>query len=512
MHNNTTVYMRRLIRKVKYWYHRYHIEYNPESEEMYESARTNLENFEHEYPSYIQYDSPSFVVGYGDTLTSKIHTLPMLSVAHSYDKLITIKKLKILLNHDSLVMEPKVDGVALSLYYEDGMLDCALLRGNGYKGEDIYALTHHISDIPQHLPYNITTIVRGELFLPKSTTDKHLRTQLAGLIRRNIVSNYGIKFIAYDIYDSNVTTRIMGNLVMIEYGFRVPKSSIITNISMIDLDSTTHEDLNYEVDGYVFKINSYSISESMGITSRYPKSVFAFKFVRSSVISTVIRIEWKMKKSGVIMPIIHIEPINMDNIVVSKVSGHNLNFIISRKLGIGAKVSISRVGNTAPQISNTVQGVDVIPLLLCPFCHIQIILDSINYICNNSTCYQKCYIEIQFFLKSLKINGLGTNMIKHLSNKYHDIDTIIKHLQSYDWIRNKSDEKVLQIIKSRHFSRKELWIAMGIPGISHAYINKLDFSVDISLVGDGIKDTIFLKYYNKYQIQIENWFQVLNNV
>ncbi len=235
----------------------------------------------------------------------------------------------------AVVVTPKLDGAAVSLLYVNGQLLRALTRGDGKKGLDI---TNHISTlVPQTIiGSRELTQITGEVVAPK--TIKNARNYAAGALNlkdTNEFRNRDLKFIAYGLQESwcDLWSQDLNFLKINRFS------------TVMDSDWSEYPD-----DGLVFRIDNNKEFETRGYTSHHPKGAYALKQIQSGVITTLKDVVWNVGKSGVVAPVAHLEPVEIDGAVVSKATLHNMRYIVDMGLEIGCQVEVIRSGEIIPRI------------------------------------------------------------------------------------------------------------------------------------------------------------------
>ena len=377
--------------------YRYYIQNDPlVSDYEYDSLYKLLEKFEKENPQLITADSPTQRVGSGlvKDFPKVEHLVPMLSLENSYnadDLLDWDRKARELSKLDIVeyCVEPKFDGASISLIYDNDLLSRAATRGDGVTGDEITINTKQIKSVPlsaKFSKYKIEQIeIRGEVLINKNNFKNYNqklmeeglpplanpRNAAAGTLRikdtaevgrRNLeVFLYHVSYLITDngqqTTDNKQPTTHSGMLEMLwELGFRSPKKEMkVVNgidkvIEHINEFETKRDDLPYEVDGMVIKVNNLHLQEQLGMTSHHPRWAIAYKFKARQATSKLIGVEFQVGRTGAVTPVAKIEPVQVGGVTVSSISVHNEDYIKEKDLLLGDSILIERSGDVIPQI------------------------------------------------------------------------------------------------------------------------------------------------------------------
>jgi DNA ligase (NAD+) len=391
------------------------------------------------------------------------HNKPMLSLQKVYE----IKDLMDFFEKSqrNLLLEMKIDGISISLIYQKGLLIEALTRGDGEIGEKILAHVLEIKDIPlmiklqeKHPLYNDikekTIEIRGELYIKKSIhgtyfpNNIHPRNICAGLIRRKYpdkTTGY-INFFAYSIFGID-TLQTQEEVLQLMQEMKLPVEPnylLITEKSQWEKALKNTENfintLDYECDGIVLKINNLLLQESMGYTNRHPRGTLAFKFANKRKSTFLTSIEWQVGTNGTITPVGNINPIQIDNVLIQKVTLHNYAFV--KKL-TSVNIIVERAGGVIPkaiqipaEISEKMNNIkneflEFIPEE-CPSCKNLLIKTEKDLICTNYLyCTHQKLGRLIKFCQKFNLYGIGKKQMQILLNlrivsSYCDICTLPK--------------------------------------------------------------------------------------
>ena len=376
--------------------YRYYVQNDPLiSDYEYDSLYKLLEKYEQQNPSSVTKDSPTQRVGIGliKDFPKVQHLVPMLSLENSYnadDLLDWDRKARELsgLAEMEYCVEPKFDGASISLIYEDDLLARGVTRGDGETGDDITANIMQIRSVPLSAlfsNYGIQQIeIRGEVLLNKNNFKKYNdklieegmpplanpRNAAAGSLRIKdtaVVSKRNLEAFLYHVsYHTNTGNKQQnskepathsGMLKMLwDLGFRSPEKEMkVVNgidkvIEYINLFEAKRDDLPYEIDGMVIKVNDIALQERLGMTSHHPRWAIAFKFKARQGTSKLLSVSYQVGRTGAVTPVAKIEPVQVGGVTVSSISIHNEEYIKEKDLKIGDTILIERSGDVIPQI------------------------------------------------------------------------------------------------------------------------------------------------------------------
>lgn len=464
--------LRSLISEYNYQYYVLDNPTVPDSE--FDRLFRELVELEQNHPEFDTANSPTKRVG-GEVATSfepVSHVVPMLSLdnafsteeVQSFYKRIT-DRLKIDNKKElAFVCEPKIDGLAVSLVYENGKLIRAATRGDGEVGEDITENCKTIKQIPLKLRKSSKAIpkileVRGEAFMSKASFNKlnknakengdktfaNPRNAAAGSLRQldsKITAKRSLSFFAYSIpqleeefegkkssFDSH-----HANLEFLkELGFKVsPDIKLVENINSC-LDYFTkleakRDSLDYEIDGIVYKIDALDIQKKLGFVSRAPRWAIAHKFKAQEELTILNNVEFQVGRTGALTPVARLEPVHVGGVVVSNATLHNMDEIKRKDIMIGDTVIVRRAGDVIPEVISSViakrsKDAKKIPApKKCPECgsHVEKLPDQVAIRCTAGlSCPKQLKGSIIHFAsrKALNIDGLGIKLIEVLVDK-----------------------------------------------------------------------------------------------
>ncbi|MFW6361102.1 MAG: NAD-dependent DNA ligase LigA [Spirochaetota bacterium] len=444
-----------LLRRYQY---EYYIEGHPSvSDQEYDRLFDRLAEIEQRYPDLKQPDSPTQRVGSDltETFPEVEHTVPVLSL----DKAYTAEEVSNWIRRTSersgraltFVVEEKIDGVSIVLYYENGRLVRAVTRGNGFVGNDITSNVKTIPTVPLRLPEAVDVAVRGEIYLPKNRFQELNRTMemsyanprnlAAGTLRRiksSEVAGVPLNIFTYEGYfpeQQMSHIEVLDKLKALE--FRVSKRiGVFSNRlspeelrrqypewsfghfddlpNYIQTATAQRDSLEYEIDGLVVKVNELQVREQLGYTGHHPRWAIAYKFESPQGTTTIKSIDVQVGRTGRITPVARVEPVQIGGSTISNVTLHNQSYIEMLEIAEGDQVTVSRRGDVIPAVEKVVQKNEVgnpvwrIPEH-CPSCGSLLEEYGAHHFCRNNKCPDQVRGRIHFFIgrNQMDIENLG---------------------------------------------------------------------------------------------------------
>ena len=517
------------------------------SDSQYDELLRELQSLEEAHPKLITPDSPSQRVGASplSAFGSITHRQPMLSLANAMntDELVAfmdrIKKGLDTEENVEMIAEPKLDGLGVELVYENGLFIHGSTRGDGFTGEDITQNLKTIGAIPLSLRTEDRDSpdlleVRGEVFMTLSgfkklneerqaeglSTFANPRNAAAGSLRQldsAITATRPLRIYCYEsgeISGPSFGTHIDFLNALKEWGFPVnPESSIVESTSdMIDFHArleSKRNDLPYEIDGTVFKVNRTDQRNALGIRSRSPRWAIAGKFKAQQVTTLVNDIIPSLGRTGAVTPVAHLEPVNVGGVVVAHATLHNQDEIDRKDVRIGDTVWIQRAGDVIPEVVKVViekRPKSASPYQLpseCPACGHDVYRPEGEAVarCQNLSCPAQVKGRITHFVSktALDIEGFGEKLVNQLVEKklIQTVDDIFKltydDLVNLDRMAEKSAHNILSAIgeaKQTTFAR--FIYALGIRNVG-AHLSKVlekSFSGDIKKFMSASKEDL----------------------
>ena len=515
---NRIIELRRTINDHNY---NYYVLDNPIISDIeYDTLLRELDTLETKRPDLITTDSPTQRVGAAplEAFTSVEHSIPMLSLenAMNSDELIAYydrtKKGLGEIGDIQFVAEPKLDGIGVELIYQDGALIRGLTRGDGTMGEDITQNIKTIRSIPLALrndKRNFPNLleVRGEVFMLKKDFQKlnmarednneplfaNPRNAAAGSLRQLDPSITAKRLLSIFCYEAgNITGDTFSShkdflSALAEWGFPVNNEIALTNdvdqmLSYHKKLEDKRNNLPYEIDGTVFKVNNIDQRNILGTRSRSPRWAIAGKFKAIQVTSTVIDIVASIGRTGAITPVAKLRPVNVGGVIVTNATLHNQDEIDRKDIRIGDTVWVQRAGDVIPEVVKVVK--DKRPLnanryqlpKLCPSCDKEIIRPEGESVarCFNLLCSAQTKGRIKHFISKggLDVDGFGEKLVDQLVDKelihtFDDIFTLrFDDLVNLERMAEKSAHNILTSIeKSKKTTFARFVYALGIRNI-----------------------------------------------
>lgn len=508
-----------LIQQIQYHNNLYYNEDNPEiTDYEYDMLLRRLANLEKKYPEYKLSTSPvSTVGGIASSSFKKVeHQVQMGSLqdAFDFDELIQFdKRVREKTNDASYVVEPKVDGLSVSLEYENGDFTRGSTRGNGFVGEDVTENLKMISSIPKKLAESIPFLeVRAEVYMPldkfnkliskqKNSNEipfKNPRNAAAGSLRQkksSIVASRGLEAIVFNIQQIKgleISTHSDSIKLLEKLGFLViPESNVFYNINdcinKINDIGKIKSTYPFDIDGAVIKVNSFDNRQKLGSTAKNPRWAIAFKYPPEHKETILKEIEINVGRTGALTPVALFDPILLAGTTVSRASLHNQDFIDKKEIRIGDTIIVRKAGEIIPEVVKSVKHKqNSLPYKLpkhCPICGSQVVKnqDEAAIRCENPSCPATIIQHLIHFAsrEAMNIVGLGeanikylveTNLIRNIS----DIYTLTKEqILKLDRFADKSSENLINSIEnSKSNSLWQLIFGLGIRGVG-ANIAKL---------------------------------------
>ena len=493
------------------WSQEYYVNDNPSVEDaVYDQAYRELLTLEQQFPNLVTADSPSQRVG-GQVLagfTKVEHEIPMLSLGDVFskeelaafiDRLNEATKAPFAYN-----CELKIDGLAISLTYENGVFVKGSTRGNGIIGEDITANLKTIKAIPLTLKEPVSIEVRGECYMPKDSflalnkereaqgqaVFANPRNAAAGSLRQldtKITSKRNLSVFIYYLMEPEklgVTSQSQALAKLAELGFKVnPDFRLATDMetinNYIDEFHAKRSELAYEIDGIVIKADDFKVHELVGNTVKVPRWAIAYKFPPDEKETVIHQIEWTVGRTGVVTPTAVMDPVEIAGTMVARASLHNPDYLREKDVRLGDTVKLHKAGDIIPEISQVVvakRPEDSVPYEIpttCPECGAKLVHldDEVALRCINPKCPALIKESLAHFASrdAMNIDGLGPKIIErlyeaHLISDVADLYKLkLEDLLALDKFKEKSATKLLTAIEnSRHNSSERLIFGLGI--------------------------------------------------
>ena len=569
----------KLRNEIEYHNNLYYNEDKPLISDMeYDALMRELKQLEQEYPELLKNEkngesSPTEKIG--GTASEKFskvrHRMPMLSLPNTYNiseiedfdkrikKIILSENVKEHSKELEYILELKLDGLSISLIYENGVLVQAVTRGDGQVGEDVTENIMEITTIPKKLKENISLEVRGEIILPISSFNRinqereddgedvfaNPRNAASGTIRqldKTIVAERGLDCYLYYLVNAE-NYGINTHLESIEYieklGFKTTKifekyTDFKELEKSIDKWHNDRKKLDYETDGLVIKVNNFALYETLGYTTKSPRWAIAYKFPAEQVKTKLMNVTFQVGRTGVITPVAELEAVNLSGSVVKRASLHNFDEIHRKDIKIGDNVIVEKAAEIIPQVVNVVfddrtgQEIEIQEPANCPVCNSELAHEEglVALKCHNPLCPEKVKRQIAYFVSrdAMNISGLGDKIVEKFI-ELGKIKTIVdiyslekyrEELENLEKMGQKSVDNLINSIessKNRDFSK--VLYALGIPFVGKFNANLLtktfknienlkNQSIENLLAVKGIGDKVALAV-NTFLNDENNW-------
>ena len=519
---------RELHRLLTEYQRAYYIDGRPLVSDLeYDRLFDELSRIEAEHPETRTPDSPTQRVG--SDLSSDFpeveHTIPVLSLDKAYSDTEILswisKTTKNTGENLSFVLEEKLDGFSIVLYYEKGLLARAVTRGNGFIGNDVTANVKTIYSVPLRLNEDIDIAVRGEVFLRKAEFERinatlsepyaNPRNLAAGTIRRNKSSETAQVPLSIYVYegfwaDGGENTdhiQILSRLRSLglpvdphlsyfcktkeEARQRLERASLegrpgsFDDIPQAIVDYTSaRRDLPYEIDGLVVKVNELSTREELGYTEHHPRWAIAYKFEAPQAQTQVLDIDVQVGRTGRITPMARIRETLLSGSTIRNITLHNQDYVDELELAVGDTVAISKRGDVIPAVENVIEKNEAGNTTwqmpgTCPVCGSRIIKRGAHHFCPNYDCAAQAKGRLAFFCAKgqMDMEGLGprtieilydNGFVKSIGDLYRFDFNLMKGLKGFGGTEGKTIENIKNsILQSRKTPFRNVLVSLGIP-------------------------------------------------
>ena len=523
-HNSVIEQMRQLIQLIAKHNHAYYVMDQPcISDSEYDHLFHQLKALEQQYPECIQADTPTNKVG-GQVLSkfeSVIHAVPMLSLGNVFnqeDLFAFARRIDERLPNQKVQydVELKLDGLAISLWYENGVLVRGVTRGDGETGEDITQNVKTIRNLPKVLSSQHQAIpelleVRGEVLMPKQGFEKlnadqeakgdktfaNPRNAAAGSLRQldpNIAASRPLAFYAYGIAQCqpNHGLETMHDSLhwLTKFGFEIAErqflcASIEEVQQRYEQIQQERPDLKVEIDGMVIKVDSLKQQQQLGFLSREPRWAIAYKFPAQAALTKVENIDWQVGRTGTLTPVARLTPVFVGGVTVSNVTLHNIGEIHRLDVRIGDTVSVYRTGDVIPKVEKVwvefrPANAEIVHLPTnCPVCESPVVMpegEALARCSGGLYCAAQRIEAIRHFVsrKALDIEGLGDRWVESLLHldllkDVADIYHLHEHRDTLLTIEKMGEKSVQNLIDAIEASKKttlaRFIYGLGIRGV-----------------------------------------------
>ena len=552
----------------------YYVLDNPTiTDQEYDDYYNELLSIEEKYPELKREDSPTNRVGGAvlDKFEKVTHDHPMLSFDDIFNEeeiILFDERIKKVVSTAHYTLEPKMDGLSGSLIYKKGVLVRGATRGDGVTGEDITTNIKTIKSVPLRLTEDIDIEVRGEIYMSKKSFleanrekvkngEKEFanpRNAAAGSIRQldsKVAAKRNLDFMAYFIPNPE------------DYGIKTQKESLeflrklgfVTNYKLngyaknvkditnyIDSLSEKRDNLPFEIDGVVLKVDNLEDEKRLGFTSRVPRWGIAYKFPAKEVLTTLKEIKFTVGRTGKITPNAIFSPVHVLGSLVSKATLHNSDYCIDKDVRVGDTISIRKAGDVIPEVVEVKldrRKEDSVPFKMienCPMCNSVLVRKDANHYCKNEHCPSRKIESLIHFSSrdAMYIEGFGESIVEDFYNlgylknidDFYTLDKYKDELMLLEGFGEKSISKLLESASnSKKNSLERLLFGLGIRYVgkktakilSKYYktmdnLIKADFDElkSINDIGDVIAKSIVDYFYDEKNINLINRLKDLN--
>lgn len=502
--------------------YRYHVLSDPlVTDAEYDRLLRELQELEAEYPQYARADSPTQRVGSdlsGD-FPKVPHPAPILSLANAFDEADLVswqeRNLRLLPSGAQLeyVLQPKLDGLAIVITYEDGVLTRAATRGNGIVGDDVTANVKTIRTVPLRIPVDGSAspparlVVRGEILFhkesflqlnreqeaqgqpayinPRNTASGSLKQKDSRETAKRKLTTYVYALVDSDGVDFQSEWDIMQYLA--DMGFNVITGASLCKslgeaIGALPAWEARRDDLPFEIDGLVLKVNDLSQARELGVVGKDPRGAIAYKFPAEEATTQLLGITIGVGRTGKVTPTAQLDPVFIGGVTVSNASLHNYDQIEALDIRLGDRVIVKRSGDVIPYVIGPViaarvgNETPILPPATCPFCATKLVkpAGAVDWYCPNPQCPERVLRTLEFFVSrgAMDIEGMGPQTIAALieqgliEDEADIFSQTAEPLLALDGFAEKKVENLLASIanaKSRPFP--QVLTSLGIDGV-----------------------------------------------
>ena len=521
----------------------YYVLDNPTiTDQEYDDYYNELLSIEEKYPELKREDSPTNRVGGAvlDKFEKVTHDHPMLSFDDIFNEeeiILFDERIKKVVSTAHYTLEPKMDGLSGSLIYKNGVLVRGATRGDGVTGEDITTNIKTIKSVPLRLTEDIDIEVRGEIYMSKKSFLEANREKIkngekefanprnaaAGSIRQldsKVTAKRNLDFMAYFIPNPE------------DYGIKTQKESLeflrklgfVTNYKLngyaknvkditnyIDSLSEKRDNLPFEIDGVVLKVDNLEDEKRLGFTSRVPRWGIAYKFPAKEVLTTLKEIKFTVGRTGKITPNAIFSPVHVSGSLVSKATLHNSDYCIDKDVRVGDTISIRKAGDVIPEVVEVKldrRKGDSVPFKMienCPMCDSVLVRKDANHYCKNEHCPSRKIESLIHFSSrdAMYIEGFGESIVEDFYNlgylkNIDDFYTLDKYKDELMLLEGFGEKSISKLLESASNSKKNS-------------LERLLFGLGIRYVGKKTAK-ILSKYYKTMDNLIKADFDELKSI
>ncbi len=499
--------MLELVKLLNQYAHEYYTTDNPSvSDSEYDKLYHELLDLEKQYPEFVQPDSPTHRVG-GKVLEGfekYQHQYPLYSLQDAFSR----EELDVFdarIRKDfpdvSYLCELKIDGLSISLMYEKGILVAGATRGDGSVGENITENLKRVKDIPLKLPSEVDMTVRGECYMPRSSFDAvnqlrqengepefaNPRNAAAGTLRQLDTAIVAKRNLATFLYQEASPTSARSQEAVLNQlsknGFSVNGRHILAHSmdevwQFIEKIAQERDQLPYDIDGVVIKVNDLAVQEELGFTVKAPKWAIAYKFPAEEKEAQLLSVDWTVGRTGVVTPTANLTPVQLAGTTVSRATLHNVDYIAEKDIRKGDTVIVYKAGDIIPAVLQVVESKRQSEEKMeipkdCPSCNSELIHfeDEVALRCINPRCPAQIKEGLIHFASrdAMNITGLGPAVVEKLFDHQlvNDVAGIyrltVEDLLQLENFKEKSANKLYTAIQtSKENSAEKLLFGLGI--------------------------------------------------
>lgn len=531
----------KLRKEIRHHSDLYYNEDSPEiSDYEYDMLMNRLKDLERKFPSLLTKNSPTQIVGgtASNSFEEVNHEVPMQSLqdVFSYDDVeeFVNKVIKEYGEDTEFVVETKIDGLSVSLEYVDGKLVRGSTRGNGIVGEDVTENLKTLDEIKEKLNKNITIEVRGEVYLARKQFDRlndelakqgkpllaNPRNAAAGTLRQldtSLVKERKLSIFVFNIQKISgieVTKHSEGLKLCKDVGIQTIEYSKVCKgvrevLKAIEDIGKKRDNLAYDIDGAVVKVNDLKLRETMGTTSKVPKWAVAYKYPPEEKETKVIDIKVQVGRTGQVTPMAIIEPVKIAGSTISKTTLHNFDYVKEKDIRVGDYVKIKKAGDVIPEVVSVVKEKRTgkeeeyeIPKY-CPVCSelLEKSEDEVALRCTNSECDAQIYRAIVHFVsrECMDIDGMGDAAIDTLISKNYIKDVGDIYYLKYDEVKS----------LDRYADKSAKNLLAAIEKSKNNELDRLLFGLGMRHIGKKASKILATSFDDIYQIQKASYDKIL---
>ncbi len=498
-----------ILNKASYEYHT--LDAPTITDQEYDDYYAELVKLEAAHPEFVRDDSPTVRVGGTiiESFNKIVHEVPMMSLDDIFNDeeiLDFDEKVRKVVEHPTYVCELKIDGLSVSLLYKNGKFVRGATRGDGTTGEDITHNVKTIKSVPLSLPKPLDIEVRGEIYMPKKSftmlnEQRRLKGEKEFANPRNAAAGSVRQLDSKVAAERNLDTFLYHIPNASDYGVKTQKEALefmkslnfIVNpnikycekieevIAYIKYWQEHRDELPYEIDGVVIKVNDLDEQHKLGFTARVPKWGIAYKFPAVEVLTKLIGIEFCVGRTGKITPRADLAPVHLAGSIISSVTLHNEDYIKEKDIKIGDVVAIHKAGDVIPEVvcvKKERRTGDEIPFVMattCPICGSKLVRKETEaaYFCLNPKCDARKIEGLIHYASrdAMYLEGFGESIVEDFYNKgflhtfadYYTLDEHKEELKELEGFGERSIQKLLDAAEaSKENSLERLLFGLGI--------------------------------------------------